>query len=385
MQLKHASTTASASFDDPNLVSSAGLVPIMALAEKAGLRQLAQKWLSVPTDKGANAGLKVASLVGGMVAGAATAPIIVAHRLRRGACGSPRGAKRLISDSHAIVKRLPGMEGARILFRADSAYYGHAAIQAAITAGAHVSVTVRMNPAIRKAITSIPDHAWETIQYTNAIFDKDTNRWISTAEVAEVSFTAFTSRKKSEQITGRLVVRRIPELNKKNTNQPTLFDTHRFHGFFTTSDLDTVTADKTHRAHAVIELVNSNLKNSALAHLTSVHRQHRLGHPVRPRLRTTRHCDHLTDQPTPAQPRTTQWNARAARPSLQPRPRAKDRNQRLDSRQRGRVTLGARRCGAQARGAAGGVGLSTPGECKHQQCSGCHGNGHSCGPLCHHH
>lgn len=70
MQLKHASTTASASFDDPNLVSSAGLVPIMALAEKAGLRQLAQKWLSVPTDKGANAGLKVASLVGGMVAGA---------------------------------------------------------------------------------------------------------------------------------------------------------------------------------------------------------------------------------------------------------------------------------------------------------------------------
>ena len=70
MQLKHASTTASASFDDPNLVSSAGLVPIMALAEKAGLRRLAQKWLSVPTDKGANVGLKVASLVGGMVAGA---------------------------------------------------------------------------------------------------------------------------------------------------------------------------------------------------------------------------------------------------------------------------------------------------------------------------
>ena len=126
-----------------------------------------------------------------------------------------------------------------------------------------------MNPAIRKAITSIPDHAWETIQYTNAIFDKDTNRWISTAEVAEVPFTAFTSRKKSEQITGRLVVRRIPELNEKNTNQPTLFETSRFHGFCTTSTLDTVTADKTHRAHAIIELVNADLKNSALAHLPS--------------------------------------------------------------------------------------------------------------------
>lgn len=36
----------------------------------AGLRDLADLHLSVPTDKGANAELKVASLVGGMVAGA---------------------------------------------------------------------------------------------------------------------------------------------------------------------------------------------------------------------------------------------------------------------------------------------------------------------------
>src|SRR3954463_1111908 len=60
----------SAVFDEPNLVSSAGLVPVAALAEGAGLRMLAQEHLSVPTDKGANAGLKVASLVAGMVAGA---------------------------------------------------------------------------------------------------------------------------------------------------------------------------------------------------------------------------------------------------------------------------------------------------------------------------
>lgn len=42
----------------------------MKLAERAGLRRLADKWLSVPTDKGAHAGLKVVSLVAGMVAGA---------------------------------------------------------------------------------------------------------------------------------------------------------------------------------------------------------------------------------------------------------------------------------------------------------------------------
>ena len=57
-------------FDDPNLVSSAGLVPALALAEWAGLQELIEEHLSVPTDKGANAGLKVCSLVAGMVAGA---------------------------------------------------------------------------------------------------------------------------------------------------------------------------------------------------------------------------------------------------------------------------------------------------------------------------
>jgi hypothetical protein len=70
MKLSHTSAAVSALFDDDNLVSAVGLVPIIKLAEKAGLRILAKKWLTVPTDKGANAGLKVASLVAGMVAGA---------------------------------------------------------------------------------------------------------------------------------------------------------------------------------------------------------------------------------------------------------------------------------------------------------------------------
>ena len=70
MKLSHTLTRTSAVFDDPNLVSSAGLVPLLTLADRAGLRRLAEEHLSVPTDKGANAGLKVASLVAGMVAGA---------------------------------------------------------------------------------------------------------------------------------------------------------------------------------------------------------------------------------------------------------------------------------------------------------------------------
>src|SRR5450830_11048 len=378
MQVSHSARAVSVSFDDPNLVSAAGLVPVLKLAEKAGLHRLADQWLSVPTDKGTNAGLKVASLVGGMIAGAdsiddmavlrhggmrkvfracyapstlgsflrafsfghvrqldavasrflqglaaeapllvcetaaggyvfldvddtiievhghqkqgsgygysgvrginaflatvktdASAPIIVGQRLRRGACGSPRGAARMVRDALATIKRLNGMASARVLLRADSAFYGYATMSAAINAGAAVSVTARMDPAVKRAIATIPGNAWETIEYTDAIYDEDTKSWISNAEVAEIPFTAFTSRKTSEHIVGRLVVRRIPELNKKDRDHPTLFDTHRFHAFFTTSTLDTVAADKTHRGHAVIEQVNADLKNSALAHLPS--------------------------------------------------------------------------------------------------------------------
>src|SRR3954454_20244338 len=70
MRLSHTLARTSVAFDDPNLVSPGGLVPVLALAESAGLRVLADEHLTVPTDKGANAGLKVASLVAGMVAGA---------------------------------------------------------------------------------------------------------------------------------------------------------------------------------------------------------------------------------------------------------------------------------------------------------------------------
>lgn len=56
MQLSHSSKATSVRFDDPNLVSAAGLVPTMRLAQTAGLQDLADEHLSVPTDKGANSG-----------------------------------------------------------------------------------------------------------------------------------------------------------------------------------------------------------------------------------------------------------------------------------------------------------------------------------------
>lgn len=390
MKLSHTLTATSAVFDDPNLVSAGGLVPVLALAESAGLRDLADQHLSVPTDKGANPGLKVASLVAGMVAGAdsiddmallrhggmgrlfarayapstlgsflraftfghvrqldavasrflvavagltrllgartdsaalepddggyalldvddtiievhghakqgagfgysgvrglnallatlataTTAPVIVAQRLRKGAAGSPRGAKRLVGDAVRTTRRLLGTTRL-VLVRMDSAFYGRGAVHAAIKDGAAVSVTVRMDKAVKKTIATIPEGAWTTIEYTDAIYDEQTDQWISRAEVAEIDFTAFAAQKKSDQVPGRLVVRRIPDFNAekhKAAGQDSLFDVWRFHAFFTTADpevLDTIAADKTHRHHAVIEQVHADLKGAALAHLPS--------------------------------------------------------------------------------------------------------------------
>ena len=70
MQVSHTRSALSVSFDEPNLIGSAGLVPMMELAAEAGLHQLAKGRLTVPTDKGANAGAKIAALVAGMCAGA---------------------------------------------------------------------------------------------------------------------------------------------------------------------------------------------------------------------------------------------------------------------------------------------------------------------------
>jgi len=206
------------------------------------------------------------------------APVVVAQRLRKGSCASPRGAKRLVADALATVRSLrpadpTGTAAGQVLLRADSAFYGSPTLGAAVRAGARVSVTVRMDPKVKAAIASIPDEAWTPIEYPDAVYDEQARRWISRAEVAEVAFTAFSTRKQAEQVPGRLVVRRIPDLNAPaNPAQATLFELWRFHAFFTTSDradLDTVAADKTHRAHAIIEQVHADLKNAALAHLPS--------------------------------------------------------------------------------------------------------------------
>src|SRR3954449_10329118 len=385
MQLSHDPAVIDAVFDEGNLVSCAGLAPVLALAEQAGLSDLLTERLTVPAP---NAPAKVRSLLAGMVAGAdsiedmdllrqgamdrlfigvrapstlgtflrvftfghvrqldgvaarllarlaartpllpgagevayvdiddtvrathgyakqgagfgysgvsglnallgvvstpMSAPVIAAARLRKGSTNSARGAARLVTDTFTTAKAAgadPGA-GSLVIARMDSAFYGHDVIAAVRRAGAKFSVTARMSPTVTAAIAGIDEAAWTAIHYPNAFTDPDTGELVSDAEVAEVpAFTAFTSRRKNEQVTARLIVRRVKRLNpdlpsatargKVPEGQEELFTTWRYHAVFTDSPETMLDAEATHRAHAIVEQVIADLKNGPLAHLPS--------------------------------------------------------------------------------------------------------------------
>jgi hypothetical protein len=70
VRLLHATPRVDAVFDEPNLVSAAGLLPVMRLAAAAGLGRLVADRLRVGGRCGANPAGKIATIVAGMVAGA---------------------------------------------------------------------------------------------------------------------------------------------------------------------------------------------------------------------------------------------------------------------------------------------------------------------------
>jgi len=119
------------------------------------------------------------------------------------------------------------------------------------------------NTAIDRAISSIDEQAWTPVRYPGAVRDPDTGEWISDAEVAEISYTAFAST--PDRFTARLVVRRVKDARFRDA----LFPVWRYHPFFTNTDLPVAEADITHRGHAIIETVFADLIDGPLAHLPS--------------------------------------------------------------------------------------------------------------------
>ena len=70
MQSSHAASRLSASFSDPNLIASAGLVPVVRLAERCALPSLIRRHVDLGVSTGANPAGTAMSLVAGMCVGA---------------------------------------------------------------------------------------------------------------------------------------------------------------------------------------------------------------------------------------------------------------------------------------------------------------------------
>ncbi|PZG72657.1 IS1380 family transposase, partial [Streptomyces sp. NTH33] len=201
------------------------------------------------------------------------APVIAATRLRKGPANSARGAAAFVAETIRTA-RASGARGLLVV-RADSAFYGADVVNACRALHARFSITVRMNASIKAAIATIDENAWTAIKYPKAVWDEEGQCWISDAEIAETSYTAFTSRPKKQQVTARLIVRRVKRLNPAalTEGQGTLFDTWRYHAAFTNSPLSLRDAERDHRRHAVVEQVIADVKNSAFAHAPSGHFQ----------------------------------------------------------------------------------------------------------------
>lgn len=71
-------------FGDPILVLRAGLVPVMSLAERAGLGGLVRRHVQITAKTGVYPDLKVACLVAGMVAGVTDVEFIAVTATRPG-------------------------------------------------------------------------------------------------------------------------------------------------------------------------------------------------------------------------------------------------------------------------------------------------------------
>lgn len=195
------------------------------------------------------------------------APVVAATRLRGGSVNSARGAASLVRESIPAA-RAAGCSGT-LMLRGDSAFYSAEVIGVCRGQDARFSVTAKQDPRVKATIAVIDENAWTPIEYPRAIFDEQAGGWVSDAEVAEVDYTAFTS-KKGQAVAARLIVRRVKKLNESAEHgQDELFPAWRYYPIFTDSPYALIQAEEQHRDHAVQEQVNADLIDGPLAHMPS--------------------------------------------------------------------------------------------------------------------
>jgi hypothetical protein len=198
------------------------------------------------------------------------APLVTGTRLRGGTANCTRGAASFLREQISTAREA-GATG-QLIARMDSSYYNGPVITACRDGGARFSVTMRMDPKVRRHIGTIAEDAWTPVRYPNAIWDEDEKAWISDAEVAETGYTAFTSAR-AHTVTARMIVRRVKRLSPQQAQQPLpgMPDevTYRYHPVFTDSPYAMLQAEACHRDHAIIEPVFSDLADGPLAHMPS--------------------------------------------------------------------------------------------------------------------
>ena len=165
-------------------------------------------------------------------------------RLRKGS--SQRGHKRFVEELIARVRRA-GATGP-LTVRADSGFWSYALIDTLTRGSGRWSITVRINPSIRKAIAAIDDDAWVDIAYPDG----------GQAQVAE---TTYVTGSRGQQRQLRLVVRRT---RLTDPTQAQLWPDWRHHAFITNlADDPSPSIDQFHRDHATVELAIRDLKEGA--------------------------------------------------------------------------------------------------------------------------
>ena len=135
MRLFHSPARTQASFDDPDLVSHAGLVPLLALAERCGLAALVRRNVQVASRAGVNADLKAGCLVAGMAAGADS--IDDMDVLRHGAMDSLFGGIRAPSTLGSFLRSFT-WGSARQLEKVSRVFLARLAAAAPLLPGADV-------------------------------------------------------------------------------------------------------------------------------------------------------------------------------------------------------------------------------------------------------
>jgi Transposase DDE domain group 1 len=167
-------------------------------------------------------------------------------RLRKGS--SQRGHQRFIEELVARVRRA-GATGP-LTVRADSGFFSWELITTLNRLGVRWSITVAMNPSVRKAIAAIDEDDWVDIVYPDG----------GHAQVAETTYVTGGYHSQRPLRGVRLVVRRT---RLTDPIQARLWPQWRHHAFITNVEHGTVTVDEFHRDHATVELAIRDLKEGA--------------------------------------------------------------------------------------------------------------------------